>query len=262
MKNKQLLVNILDNSKIFLKNNSSTLLTIGASVGMVLTVVSTAKATIKAVEIYNEIEVEKKRKPTRKEVVLNTFSVYITPFVLCSATLACVHGMKYFDRKKQASLISAYQFINGTFNEYKSKVKQTYGEDAYKKLLDQIYIEHADKQLVYAQNLVGNDVLLPDGDGEIKTFYDHFGDRFFQCTMEQVLQAEYHLNRNFSLRGEASVNEFNSFLGIAPTDDGDMLNWSMDDGFTWIDFDNRKVTMDDGSCFYAIEMPFEPNLMF
>ena len=30
------------------------------------------------------------------------------------------------------------------------------------------------------------------------------------------LQAEYHLNRNFSLRGEASVNEFNSFLGIAP----------------------------------------------
>ena len=119
MKNKQLLENILDNSKIFLKNNSSTLLTIGASVGMVLTVVSTTKATIKAVEIYNEIEVEKKRKPTRKEVVLNTFSVYITPFVLCSATLACVHGMKYFDRKKQASLISAYQFINGTFNEYK-----------------------------------------------------------------------------------------------------------------------------------------------
>ena len=102
-------------------------------------------------------------------------------------------------------------------------VKQTYGEDAHKKLLDQIYIEHADKQLVYAQNLVGNDVLLPDDDGEIKTFYDHFGDRFFQCTMEQVLQAEYHLNRNFSLRGEASVNEFNSFLGIAPTDDGDML---------------------------------------
>ena len=60
MKNKQLLENILDNSKIFLKNNSSTLLTIGASVGMVLTVVSTTKATIKAVEIYNEIEVEKK----------------------------------------------------------------------------------------------------------------------------------------------------------------------------------------------------------
>ena len=73
MKNKQLLENMLDNSKIFLKNNSSTLLTIGASVGMVLTVVSTTKATIKAVEIYNEIEVEKKRKPTRKEVVLNTF---------------------------------------------------------------------------------------------------------------------------------------------------------------------------------------------
>ena len=46
MKNKQLLENILDNSKIFLKNNSSTLLTIGASVGMVLTVVSTTKATI------------------------------------------------------------------------------------------------------------------------------------------------------------------------------------------------------------------------
>ncbi len=61
MKNKQLLENILDNSKIFLKNNSSTLLTIGASVGMVLTVVSTTKATIKAVEIYNEIEVEKKK---------------------------------------------------------------------------------------------------------------------------------------------------------------------------------------------------------
>ena len=262
MKNKQLLENIIDNSKIFLKNNSSVLLTIGATVGVGLTVISTTKATIKAVEIYNEIEVDKKRKPTRKEVVLNTFPVYITPFLLCSATLACIYGMKYLDKKKQVSLLSAYQLVNSTFTDYKNKVKQTYGEDAHKKLLDQIYIEHADKQLVYAQNLTGEDVLLPDDDGEIKTFYDQFGDRFFQCTMEQVLQAEYHINRNFSLSGEASVNEFNLFLGLAPTDDGDMLNWSMEDGFTWIDFDNRKVTMDDGSCFYAIEMPFEPNLMF
>lgn len=259
MKNKQILNNIVVNSKVFAKNNAEFLLTIGATVGLGLTMVTTSTATIKAVEIYNEIEVDKKRKPTKNEVFLNTLPVYIKPFIFGMSTLLCVHGLNYISIRKQASLISAYQLINSTFNEYKDKVKETYGENAHQKLLDQIYIEHADKTSISAQNIAGDDILVRD-DGEPKRFYEPFGDRFFECSMEQVLQAEYHLNRNFSIGGEVSLNDFYEFLGLAPTEDGNLYRWSIEEGYIWIDFNNRKVELDDGGYFYAIEPTFGPEV--
>ena len=43
------------------------------------------------------------------------------------------------------------------------------------------------------------------------------------ASLEQVLMAEYHLNRNYILRGEAVINELYEFLGLEPTDWGGLL---------------------------------------
>ena len=73
------------------------------------------------------------------------------------------------------------------------------------------------------------------------------------------MAAEYHLNRNYILRGYAYLNEFYVFLGIEETDYGSVLGWAPnDDGMYWIDFNHSKTVLDDGLEVYIIEMPFEP----
>lgn len=67
------------------------------------------------------------------------------------------------------------------------------------------------------------------------------------------------MNRNYTLRGYSVLNELYEFLGLETTDNGSVLGWMpTDEGEYWIDFNHRKVVMDDGLECYIIEMPFEP----
>ena len=92
-------------------------------------------------------------------------------------------------------------------------------------------------------------------------FYDEFGHRYFNAPIEQVLQAEYHLNRNYCMNAGIYLNEFYNFLGIDKTEYGDQVGWVMEDESTmWIDFNHHKITMEDGLECYAIEMVPEPSV--
>ena len=93
-------------------------------------------------------------------------------------------------------------------------------------------------------------------------FYDEYGDRFFETTLEQVISAEYHLNRNFILRGYTTLNELYDFLGLEPTDYGDTVGWAVEDELYWIDFNQRKTTINNNVEFCVIEMPWGPSPNF
>ena len=76
-------------------------------------------------------------------------------------------------------------------------------------------------------------------------------DIYFQSTKADVIEAEYHLNRNFALRGSASVREFFAFLGILdqfPNEFGDAIGWDVgvmmeEWGIEpWIDFEHWHTT--------------------
>ena len=106
----------------------------------------------------------------------------------------------------------------------------------------------------------GNDT--PDG---LLTFYEPVSKRYFKRTIEEVLEAEYKLNRNFILRGYAPLNEFYEFLGIEKTPDGEKLGWSEEVGYElygygWVDFEHPYVGNEDGTehDYYLIDMIFSP----
>ena len=102
-----------------------------------------------------------------------------------------------------------------------------------------------------------------DACGEPVLFYDEYGSRYFEATIEQVMSAIYHLNRDYILRGYAYLNELYNFLGLESTDYGSVLGWApTDEGEYWIEFSHHKITMDDGMEVYLIEMPFEPRYDF
>ena len=124
-------------------------------------------------------------------------------------------------------------------------------------------MEKAKEVGVYAENC-GTNTCLTDEEscGDPVLFYDAWSERYFESTIEQVITAEYHINRNFVLRGYTVLNELYDFLGLEPTDYGSKLGWAVEDDILWLDFNHRKTLLDDGLEVYIIETPWPPSADF
>lgn len=225
------------------------------------TSVLTAKATIKAVDIIEEVKQEKGDELTTLDLVKATAPVYISPILVGIGTIACFWGANIISKRNQASLMSAYALLDNSYKEYKKKVKELYGEETHNNIVDSIAKEKCKDVYISSECLCSNcDLELEENTSEPCLFYDEYSHRYFETTIEKVLMAEYHLNRNFTLRGCSDLNELYEFLGLELTDYGSTVGWSVFNGddLAWIDFNHRKIELDDGLECYILEMPFAP----
>ena len=252
---------LLGRSKRYLDRNASTILTVMGGVGVVATAILAAKATPKALSRIEEVKKEKGEEVTKADIVWAATPAYIPTFMTGVTTLACIFGANMLNKRQQAALMSAYALLDNSYKEYKEKLKELYGEEAHRNIISSIAIEKAEDRYISAASYCSTcDLSVEDNDGEPKTFYDEYSERYFEATIEQVMAAEYHLNRNYILRGYAVLNEFYEFLGIETTDYGSVLGWCPhDEGMYWIDFNHHKVQLEDGLECYIIEMPFAPS---
>ena len=251
---------LLWRSKRFLSRHASTILTGVGAAGVVATTVMAVKATPKAMALLEEAKHEKEDELTTVEIIKVAGPVYIPTIITGVTTLACIIGSNVLNKRQQASLASAYALLDASYKEYKAKLKELYGVEAHQNIVDSIAIEKAEYMVTDSSIYwTACDLSIEDNDGEPKLFYDEYGSRYFEATIEQVMSAEYHLNRNYVLRGCADLNEFYEFLGLELTDYGTVLGWAPhDEGMYWIDFNHHKVTLEDGLECYIIEMPFAP----
>ena len=246
---------------MFLKKNSATILTVAAAVGVITTSVLSAKAAIKASRVLAHKEEEKGEKLTFEETISAVWTIYIPPVVAGMSTIACVFGANILNQRQQASLASAYALIDNSYKEYKAKLKELYGEEAHNNIVDAIAAEKCDEVHISAGGLTSAYTQEIESDAEPRLFYDEYSGRYFETTIEKVLLAEYHLNRNYILRGFARLNEFYEFLGLEPTDYGETVGWDICGEIYWIDFNHRKAFIgddNDGFECYIIEMPYYP----
>lgn len=240
---------LISKSKTFLHLHSSTILTCIGALGVVATAISASKATPKAIDILERAELEKGEKLTKFETVNVTTPVYIPTIVIGAATIACIFGANILNKRKQATLTSAYALLNSYHKEYRSTLIDLHGKEADEEIRNVIAI----KRCAYHQI----DLDTPDGKF---VFYEEISGESFCRYEREIMDAEYHLNRSFALRGYASLNEFYEFLGLPRTDYGNELGWSMDDGYSWIDFEHNLVSKDDGGTeIYSIDMIFPPH---
>lgn len=250
---------LLSGAKKWLSNNSSTILTVIGAVGVVATAVMTAKAAPKALELIKGAEKEKYAELTGFEKIQVAAPAYAPAVAMGTATIACIFGANALNKRQQAVLASAYAVINQSYKEYKDKVKELYGEEVHQNIVDSIVKEKAKETHITAFNMLANTSLdFGAEDEEIRTFYDRFSDRYFESTISRVLEAEYHLNRNFMLIGDVSLNDFYEFLGLDETEYGSKVGWSICDDLMWIDFDHHKTVLEDGMEVFVIDMVCEP----
>lgn len=242
--------NLLLCTKSFLSRNASTILTCVGGVGVVATSIMAVKATPKATRLLEEAKEEKGENLTKFEVVKTAAPVYIPAIVTGVATIACIFGANALNQRKQASLMSAYALLDSSYKNFKMKVEELYGEGAIAEVRKEIVKDQYEREDVSVED----DKLL---------FYDEFSERYFNATMADVLRAEYEINKKISLWGGAFLNEFYEWLDIPPVDYGTVLGWSTGSlmGETWgnwLDFDHKKVVMDDGLECYIISISVDP----
>lgn len=242
--------NVLESSKKFLKRNGSTILTCVGSIGVVATAVVAVKATPKAIKLLEQAEVEKEEPLTVIEKVRVAGPTYIPAILLGASTIACVFGANVLNKRNQAALLSAYALLDNSYKEYKKKVTELYGENADAHVRSELAKDKYNESDIEYED----DKLL---------FYDEYRQEYFNATMEDVLNAEYVLNRDFSYHGYSTLNEFYDLLKLPRTDYGDILGWAAWEiyerqWYNWIEFNHRKVELEDGMECYIIEILTEP----
>lgn len=251
-----------------LKKATPTILTFVGGIGVVITTVLAIKATPKALELMQEDSRKNHdgdpHAATKMEAVKSCWKCYIPAAATGITTIVCIFGANTLNRRQQASLASAYALVSRSYDGYKHQVKEIYGKEAHEKIMQSLNVEKSVPLRISNPSFVSNSSLDFEGaDEEERLFYDPFSERYFQATISQVLQAEYHLNRNFALMGGSiGVNDFYTLLGIEPVKKLEDFGWWVSDELYWIDFDHVKTIVDDGlngeiDC-YIIDMTFTP----
>lgn len=260
----------MKNPKLIFNKHSSTILAILASFGAGGSVVSAIAATPKALKkIERDSRANHNGDPyayTKKEAVASAWKFYIPTAALTVSTIVCILGSNALNKHQQAMLTSAYALLDSSYKDYKNKLKELYGEETHNNIVNELAKETVDAPHLYTCGAFSS-TTLDFGDSVepevIRTFYDAFSDRYFETTTEKVLQAEFHLNRNYWIGGAVSVNQFYKFLGIKGIEGGDSIGWDtlVDDGWC-IDFNHRRITLDDGMEINIIEIVSEPTADF
>lgn len=248
---------LLCKSEAYLKRFAPTILTVAGAVGVVVTTIMTVKATTKAVKCMEKEKREKKLKPlTKKEVVRLTWKCYIPTATIGVATIGCMIGSNVLNKKRQESLISAYVLLNGAYIKYKDKVRSLLGEKASGEVESSI-INDKYKEGHFSAS------------GDRQLFYEEHYGQFFERTKEEVLMAEYELNRILVTSGYVTLNTFYELLGLPKNDTGEFIGWGDDDfsGRSWIDFDHTVNIVEENESFEGLEcncilMITEPSVIY
>ena len=232
-----------------LRRSSPTILTVLGIAGVVGTTVMAIKATPKAMKLIKAKKDELNTdKLTPTELVQTTWKCYIPSALIGAGTIVCIIGIGVMDKRNQAALTSAYAMLNESYKQYRQAAKKVYGEDADNKIHAEMAKDARVASYEWGYQVYNMDM---DPESEQLLFYDLTSKKYFTTTMAAVLNAQYHVNRNLAVRGDCSLNEYLSFLGIAGVDTGDDRGWDIRsrveemDSYG-LDFDNQKTTLEDG----------------
>lgn len=251
----------MENLKMFIKRNSPTISTVLGCVGVIGTAIIAAKDTIKATKI---IEKEKKNLKNENEdvnlskldIVKLTASSYIPTLLVGTSTIACIICSNIFNKKIQTSLTNIITLMDYSYMEYKDKVRELYGEESNKKIIEEIGKDHYEEIKDLNENKKEDNFSL---------FWDFYSMDFFQSTIDDVINAIHIIQENYDKYGYATLNDFYRLLKLNYKS-SDLLGWSKGAGKIY-DYDNVLIGLeeckkDDGTIFYTIIFNNEPTIDF
>ena len=227
----------------YLKYHASTILTILAVAGVGLTVVSVSIETLK----INKLIDQKKKNGhplSRAEKVEIILPKCIIPLLVSSSTIGLIVGANILNRKKcdalslalctSVSMLSTYKNCTYDINTdvpESGPVREKYDTHLYN-------VTEPDQKCLY---------------------YDPYSGTTIKRYERELIDAEYHMNRTFTIKGYVNLNYFYELLGLPKTKLGEEVGWSMYDGYIWIDFEHIPITNPEGKECYELGIVYPPD---
>lgn len=246
----------------FFKKNGGTILTCLSAGGVVATGILSGRAAIKAHEKLDKARIKEWEKTGKDPSLIEKVKIvapdYILPVSVGATTIACMFGANHLDRKQQASLLAASALIEQTYKRYKGKAEELLGNGKVETEIAKDVYNNSKPEL---------------NDDERLFYYNYYHDDptsdygfYFTANKNDVLKAEYELNRTFNIRETVTLNEFLKLLNQDEVEGGNDVGWSKElghdyYGYSWIDFEHYDTTMDDGLECTIITTPFDPCML-
>lgn len=231
----------MPNFKETIKKNLPTILTVLGVVGSAAVGVSAAVAQHK---------VEKEEISDRKTLLKTYAKHYWSTAIIFAGTSACIIESNKLNKKQYQTLMRAYASLGAGFGAYRNAVIEEYGEEKDNEIIEKIAVAQCDEICIS-----GEAANIPC---EKLLFYEPVSKQFFRMYERDVIAAEYHLNRNFSLRSTANVTELLYFLGLPSNEESDKKGWAIEYGYYWIDLSHRKIERPGKEPYYEICYTFAP----
>lgn len=228
----------------FIKNHGSLILTVLSGLGLVGTVVVTAKQAPKAEkelqdelhwkihhrvdEMMDEAEAnghgtepedwtddehtelydiaERETRLTVIEKIKVAGPIYAPVILLGLGTLGCMAGAQILNTKQQAALIGAYALLQKNFGAYRQEIRNEYGAEADRKA----WIESQKKV-----RALEAEVKRLEGIKSVQTFgIATLPGVIFRSDMANIERAFLHFNRNLAIGEGRTLEELYSFIGL------------------------------------------------
>lgn len=182
-------------------------------------------ATVRAVKIVEEKEAENDgEKLTKKEIVKETWKLYVPTAVMTAASAACVVGSVHISMRRLATMTMAYAMSENSFKEYKEKAKELLGEKKEEEIRGAVNQEHVQKNLPEDDSLI-----IRTGGGTTKCL-DKFTGQVFYSDADTIRRVINNMNNCLLHDYYVSLDDLNTELGIRESKFGGSFGWNINDG--------------------------------
>lgn len=242
----------------FIKRNMPTILSIGAAVGVVVSNILTNKASIKATLKVDEIEKKKHRELTFIEEVKVVAPIYAPSIVVGAATIGCIFGSNFLNKKQLAALAGAMSILQANFKRYRTEVVNEVGKEKEENIWK---ASRPNGESLY-KTISEQESKFVDTTG-LTFFIDSLTDEGFYTDKATVESAILKLNRKLQMNPNQTVtlNEFRNDLDLHPTNFGNIVGWSKidvdeyDTTDPWIDIQLIPFENTDGYYIRYLSLP-------
>lgn len=216
--------NLFSGIKPFInKHEPEILLGMGVS-GLIFSTVWSVRATTKAVRKLDTLKYElKKEKLTVKEVVTETWRLYLPVAASIALSVPCVIASNKVSSRRNAALAAAFTISEKTLHEYQDKTRQIVGDKKEQEIHESISADRV-------RDHKGETILIT-GDGD-SLFLEPISGRYFKSSWNKIQKCANELNATAltDICGEITLSDWYDRLGLKNTGLSDDLGWTVKDG--------------------------------
>lgn len=199
--------------------------------GVIGCTVLTSIQTAKVCKALDKAKTEKGSELTKKEVVSTAASFYIPVAAADVATIGLIACSSALGYKQNMALVSGCAVMGNYINNYRINTATHVGVEEEAKI----------NELSLAMTGYNYHCTGQIGNDRICRFVDSYSGNYVDSYERQMIDAFYHINRNFALSGRATMNQIYKFTGHPKIDNGDNVGFDCEEELYWVDVEFELI---------------------